>query len=123
MPNHNASPGRGTLFFLSAAVGGLYLLITAVLNGQTAGFYPKALEAFAAVRGTGPDAFFLAVTWLGSFYLLAPPGNACHSGARGLPQWRAAAAIWATASLNTVSPAVNVIVRLTWISRTAGWPR
>ena len=82
MPNHNASPGWGTLFFLSAAVGGLYLLIAAVLNGQTAGFYPKALEAFAAVRGTGPDAFFLAVTWLGSFYLLAPPGNACHSGAR-----------------------------------------
>ena len=72
MPNHNASPGRGTLFFLSAAVGGLYLLIAAVLNGQTAGFYPKALEAFAAVRGTGPDAFFLAVTWLGSFYLLGP---------------------------------------------------
>ena len=72
MPNHNASPGRGTLFFLSAAVGGLSLLITAVLNGQTAGFYPKALEAFAAVRGTGPDAFFLAVTWLGSFYLLGP---------------------------------------------------
>ena len=50
----------------------LALLTTLVLNGQTGGFDQKVLTFFAGLREPAFDAFFLAVTWLGSFSLLGP---------------------------------------------------
>jgi undecaprenyl-diphosphatase len=60
------------LYAALAAFAGLLPLTLGVTRDWTAGFDRMTLEAFAALRGPVPDAFFQAVTWLGSSYVLVP---------------------------------------------------
>lgn len=70
--NARLSPARAGLFAALAACLGCAALGLAMAHGVTEGFDRALLAGFAALRGPLADGFFLAVTWLGSGYVLAP---------------------------------------------------
>lgn len=63
---------RAGLRVAVAAFASLIVLILAVTQGCTARFDRDVLDAFAALRAPVADKLFLAVTWLGSSYVLVP---------------------------------------------------
>ncbi len=63
---------RAGLTAALAACLGFAALSLAMAHGLTAGFDRALLADFAALRSPGRDGFFLAATWLGSGYILAP---------------------------------------------------
>ncbi|WP_422126429.1 phosphatase PAP2 family protein [Thioalkalivibrio sulfidiphilus] len=71
-PVFGSDVARAGAVAASVALAGLLLLTLIVTRDWTAGFDRMTLKAFAALRGPVPDAFFQAVTWLGSSYVLIP---------------------------------------------------
>ncbi len=63
---------RIPLLAAMAVLAGLAAMTLAVSGGHATAFDRTWLDAFATLRGPAPDAFFLAVTWLGSSYVLMP---------------------------------------------------
>lgn len=65
-----ARRGGVRLFWL--ALAGLIALTALVASGALLGLEQRVLDALAELRRPGADALFLAITWLGSGYVLAP---------------------------------------------------
>lgn len=64
--------GRAGLALAVGAAAVFLALALAVTRGGTAGIDHMTMNAFAALRAPGTDAFFLTITWLGSSYVLIP---------------------------------------------------
>lgn len=73
-----------------AACVGLALLSLAATQSVAAGFDRALLAFFAARRGPQADAFFLAVTWLGSSFVLMPAAITVVAALAARGRWAAA---------------------------------
>lgn len=103
-PVFKPAAARAGVVAASAASAGILLLTFAVTQGYTAGFDRMTLEVFTALRGPVPDGFFLAVTWLGSSYVLVPAAILAMAVLAARRQWAAARLLGLTyfgASLTT----------------------
>lgn len=102
--NAGTPTGRAGLSAALAACLGLAAVSLAVTHGLTADFDRALLARFAAPRGPGIDGFFLAATWLGSGYVLAPAALLIAAALAARREGRAAALLVLTyfgASLTT----------------------
>lgn len=88
---------------LALAAATFIVLTLAVTRGDTAAFDRWTMDAFAAISAPATDAFFLAITWLGSAYVLIPAAALIGLALAARRQWTDAAqlaGIYAAASLS-----------------------